>query len=203
VNNYIVGVLGKKGSGKTFLTMQMLKNIPKYIVLDVLHEYNAGMIFTNFEELHTYLCNNQNMRKYRIIFRPERQDETDIFLEMTTYINDFTLVMEEADFHCNPHKINEYLEHNLKYGRHYNRNLIWVSRRPFEVNRMLTAQSDLIIVFGTTEPRDLQYLSLYTFDKDIEDLGKYEYAYYGDENLLNSLVKGKKEEKEEKKEEKT
>ena len=187
--NYIIGIIGKKGSGKSQLAKSSLKNIDRYIVLDVLHEYNQGIIFLNFEEMIKYLKEHEFSKKFKIIYRPSDDYDSERFLEMTKYLKNFTLILEESDFHCNPHKINPNLEHNLKYGRHFRRNLIWITRRPAEINRMLSAQSDLIIVFNTTEPIDLKYLSFYQFNKNIPELKKYEYAFSGDEKLLSFFEK--------------
>lgn len=181
-NNYIIGILGKKGSGKSELVKGSLPFINRYIVVDALHEYD-GIIIYELEDLIAFI-RGYNQTNYKVVYRAKNKFDTEDFLRLSTAMNDFTMVLEETDFYCNPHKINEYLEHNIKYGRHYNRNLIWVSRRPAEINRLLSSQSDLLISFKQTEPIDLKYFSYYTFNKDLKNLNEFEYAFCGNPEYL-------------------
>jgi len=184
MNNYIIGIMGKKGSGKSNLIKKyMLKNMVRYIIIDTLYEYEDDRIFYNIDELYDYLKENKD-RAFKIIFRPENDNDIEILFQISKTINNYTLVIEEVDFYADTFHINENLLYNIKYGRHFGRNIIWVSRSPYEINRFLTRQTDLLIVFKQTEPRDIEYLNKYKFDKNIQLLGKYEYAISGDLNVF-------------------
>ena len=138
-NNYIVGIMGKKGMGKSFMVKHFMHRIKRKIIIDPMHEY-PGTIFYSWEDL--------------IIF-----------------LND----------------IHEELEKLVKYGRHERRNLIWISRGPYEVNRLLTRLTDTMITFQQNEKRDQDFFNNYNFNKDVTILKKYEWAYWGDSKILTSI----------------
>jgi len=188
--NYNIGIMGKKGSGKTELVKKSIVNMDRYIVVDVMGEYEKGVIFYKFENMIQFL-NNYKEDNFHIIFRPTNDQETDYLFSAIEKLNRFTLVLEEADNWCNPNKIDQRLLDHVRYGRHFRKNLIWVSRNPFEINRNLTRQSDLLITFVQTEPRDLEYFSKYPFDKDLTTLKEFEYACSGDKELI-SVFEGEK-----------
>jgi ABC-type dipeptide/oligopeptide/nickel transport system ATPase component len=189
-SNYIIGIIGKKGSGKSYLIKtKFLKNVKRYIVIDTLQEYTQGVIFDDVSLVHEYLKEHIN-DSYKIIFRPKNDGDVDMLLSLTVMINNYTLIIEEVDFYADTFHINENILYNIKYGRHFSRNLVWISRSPYEINRFLTRQTDVIICFNQTEPRDIEYLNKYSFDKNIKMLEKYEYAVSGDAEVYKQLFRG-------------
>ncbi|MBA7495311.1 hypothetical protein ES702_05893 [subsurface metagenome] len=177
--NYIIGFLGKKGSGKSHKVKQMMKKIPRYIVIDPMDEYSDCVVVNNYDELYDYLC-GYHSSDFRIAFRPPDDFECEKFWELANEIHDYTLIVEEADIYAHSTDIHPELLNRLKHGRHKKNSTIWISRSPFEINRYLTRQTDLIVCYLQTEPRDLKYLEGYKFDKDITKLNysKYEYAVW-------------------------
>ena len=186
-NNYIIGVLGKKGSGKTHLVTSCLAAIDRYIVVDTLHEY-PGAVFENYASVVCFLDEMRD-NHFAIVYRPLSDDDLEKFFTIINDINNYTLVVEEIDFYCDPQNIHPEIDNLTRYGRHYGRSLIWVSRNPYEVNRFLTRQSDLLITFVQSEPRDLDYFKRYSFDKDIQNLKQYEYSMWGDIQLFTTIFK--------------
>jgi len=187
--NYIIGVLGKKGSGKSYLVKSMLSRIPRLIIIDPLREY-SGVIFNDWRDVVEYIHKFKSGR-FRAVFRPTegREDESiGEVLDVVNDINNYTLVMEEVDYVCDPWTIHPELERLVKYGRHFRRNLIWISRNAAEVNRDLTRQSDTLVTFRQTEPIDLKYLRSFSFSKDPETLEKYEFATSGDIQMFTLLT---------------
>jgi hypothetical protein len=188
MKNYNIGVMGKKGSGKSHLVKHyILPKVKRYLVLDSLREYKEGVICGSIDDLKNYIfqCENGRMKG---IFRPENDTDVEEFLALTRHVNTCFFILEEVDLIADSNRINDDLLYNIKYGRHYERSILWISRCPYEINRFLTRQTDLMITFKQTEPRDLDYLAKYSFNKDIATLGQYEYAYTGDEKILQDFV---------------
>lgn len=182
MNNFIITILGKKGSGKTHLAKNIIALCPLPVfIIDSLHEYSQGVIYNNIKDLIYDYVNKLNKSNVYIL-RPVSDIDIDTMFKCVYKINNtLTLVCEEADMYCNPYKIDEYFSNIIKYGRHYNHNIIAISRRPAEINRLLTSQSDCIITFRQTEARDLQYLKQITQDADkAVNLDKYQYMIIGD-----------------------
>lgn len=188
-NNYIIGVLGKKGSGKTEFVKSSLKHIKRYIVIDPLAEY-PGVIFDRWYDLLNFIDRLQD-QNFTVVYRPmDREDEESFFLILNE-INNYTLIAEEVDYWCSSYEIHPEIDYITRYGRHFKRNLIWISRNPFEINRFLTRQSDVLVTFRQTEPRDLDYFARYDFNKDLEKLKEFEFAYSGDKEVLTKILKKK------------
>jgi len=189
MDNHIIGVMGKKGSGKTVFVKDALKSMKRYIVVDTLYEYN-GVVFYNWNELVCFLDEVRDI-DFKVIYRPLSDEDRESFFELINEINNYTLVIEEIDFYCNSHWLHPEIDHLTRYGRHYKRSLIWISRNPFEVNRFLTRESDVLITFRQTEPRDLDYFKKYDFNKEIQDLKEYEYAFWGDKQMITGILNKK------------
>lgn len=188
-DNYIIGILGKKGSGKTEFAKSCLVNIKRYIVIDPLAEY-PGLVCENWTEIVSFLDEYKDM-DFQVVYRPTSKDDEEAFFRIINEINNYTLIAEEVDYWCTSQYLHPELDNLTRYGRHFKRNLIWISRNPYEINRFLTRQSDLIVTFKQTEPRDLDYFKRYTFNKDIQELEQYEYAYWGDKEILTKVLKKK------------
>ena len=174
--NYIIGVLGKKGSGKSFEIKRMLIYIDRYIVIDPMGEYDNCVIAESYDELYSYI-QGFHSGKFGVACRFENEDDLEQLWQLSNEINDFTLVVEEADMYADSNDVHPALLNRLKHGRHKGRNTIWISRSPYEIHRYLTRQTDIIICFLQTEPRDVKYLENYTFDKDVTQLNYKEYEY--------------------------
>ena len=191
MKNLLITILGKKGSGKSYLTKRILKNFPKPVfVLDSLDEYTPGVIFNSGYIFLEYL----KMQKPNIsgiyVLRPENDNDVKIFFETVFSIGNCTVVIEETAIYCNPYKIDENFKKILNYGRHRAINLIAIARRASEIHRDITAQSDCIISFKQTESRDISILeSVDEKAKKLNDLAQYEYLILGDFENINIFKK--------------
>lgn len=178
LQNYIIGIMGRKGSGKTEFLKKCLENIDRYIIVDTLKEYEKGIIFDDVYKLNEFVKLHGSNNKMKIIFRPQDDESMEKFFIITIRICNYTLIMEEVDYWCNQYQIHPILKKAIKYGRHENKNLIWISRCPYEINRFLTRNCDLLVSFVQTEQRDLEYLNKLSFGRTIGDLGEWEFAYW-------------------------
>ena len=189
--NIIITVLGKKGSGKSyFVKKELIKLFPKIIIIDPLDEYNY---FYNYslKEIISVIQANYKKNKYRVVYRPLDENE-DLFFKFIYSLESITLIIEEVDGYSNNKKTDVYLEKLFKYGRHKNINLICISRRPAEIGRLLTAQSDIIISFRQTEKRDIDYFRYFTDNPEqLKNLKIGEFKVLLGENELKKLMNKK------------
>lgn len=169
--NSIICVFGKRGSGKShFVKNEIIPEIEgDYIVFDPLGEYKDGIVIETYDDFEDYIkfCRRERKR-IKAVLRFESDEEYSNVFRLYK-LGNIVFVVEEIDFHCSANSIDPHLAKMIKYGRHYNCGLIAVSRRPAEVNRLITSQAHKIIVFQITEPSDLDYLKKSGFDPD--DLG--------------------------------
>lgn len=159
MKNFIVLVLGRKGSGKTFYVKnKLLPLLNRYIVIDILNEYD-GYCVTDFLQLMDAV----DQGKQKIICKFEDDLDTAFAFEFIWELRNITLVLEEIDLHADSRSIDPILEKLIKYGRHHNLNLIGICRRPYELNTIFRSQADSLVTFQQHEIRDLEYL-VKTFD---------------------------------------
>jgi len=87
-------------------------------------------------------------------------------------------LIDEIDMISSPTSIPKELDSLIRYGRHQEVDIIATARRPAEVHRNLTANSDDIYVYQTHEPRDLSYLSRFMDVDKIKSLEQYSCLHY-------------------------
>lgn len=157
---FIVGVFGKAGSGKSYLIAELLDELPRPVfILDTQDEFNLGVQFDTGAELLDYLvAGRPNVSGVYVLNARTDGDFRTFFEILSTSEDPATIVVDEADLFCTPYNIDPELSRIIKYGRHWQQNILYAARRPAEVNRNLTAQSDCLVSFKQTEPRDIAAL---------------------------------------------
>ena len=187
LQNNIIGVLGRKGGGKSHLVKHWLSQelFGRYIILDSQNEYKQfGVEIYGVETLRSYILQN-GTTNFKICYKIQTTQEQEELFYLLNNINSYTLIAEEINLFCNPYQIDESLRNFISFGRHKERSIVYLTRRPAEINRILTSQSDLIIVSGSFhDSADLKYFNNLTFDKDIQQLQQYEKSFHGDSTLL-------------------
>lgn len=179
-NNYVISVFGHKGSGKSTLVKELVEEHDRVIIFDTMGEYEGAI--EDFSEAVRELGRVQDARRFRVAIRlPEDYDALEA-MEVAYDVTDCLVVFEEVSFYCSPSSMPTILKKFVRYGRHRQISQIYVSRRPAEINRDLTAQSDLIVSFRQHEPNDVDYLrKLMGPDADkLPRLGKYRIIASGD-----------------------
>jgi len=162
--NEITLILGKKGHGKTSLTVSLTDPLTRVIFFDYNHEYQRGLIVTNPAQLIEQVRLNRR-GFFRIIYRPAFATDIErhfhYFSEICFALDSFTVVCEEVDLVSRAGSMPTGLKKLINYGRHRAINIIALSRRACMVPRDLTANADLIVSFNQQEPRDLKYIADY------------------------------------------
>lgn len=182
-------VLGKTGSGKSFLAKTLLKKYDRYIVFDTMDEYTNGVIVDGLSEL-AVLWKKCHTGNFRIIYRPRRpEDEIEAIAKLVYECEDLTFLCEEIDLFGSSYKISDEMSDILRRGRHKHITFIGVSQRPYGIHRLFTSQSKEIYVFATNEPRDRDYLKQLLATSQIteqavvdrlDELKEYEYVLWKD-----------------------
>lgn len=162
--NEITVILGKKGHGKTSMTVALTDPLKRLIIFDYNQEYQKGLIVTSPHQLIHFAKLNRN-GFFRLIYRPapwlEVEKHFEYFSEIAFALTDFTVVVEEVDLVSRAGSMPRGLKQLINYGRHRAINLMALSRRANMVPRDLTANADVIISFNQHEPRDIKYISDY------------------------------------------
>ena len=153
----IIYVCGKKGFGKTtFVKRHIVPKWNRIVVLDSLGFEYPYLSANNFSDYCTLVKSNITKPYFRIAYTPFDKMETEFF-KLCLVMSSCLIVIEETDLYCTTSQIEPSLDRLVRYGRHRNLDLVFLSRRPAEVHRNITAQADVIISFRQTEPRDLEY----------------------------------------------
>lgn len=169
IEKKVILIFGKRGSGKSYLADHLLKSYNRYLVYDVLGEYNEGVCFESLSDLADFWEKNLD-REFRLIYRPLKpRDEFDAVCKLVLDCGDMTFMVEELDTFCSPQEMGDSFASIIQRGRHFNITFIGVSQRPFGINRVISSQAKEIYTFQHDEPRDLEYLSLY-IGKEVEQI---------------------------------
>lgn len=169
---FVGTILGKQGSGKSHLAEEKIIKLLKansskpIFILDTMDEYGSyesgkayGVCYYNMYSLKKHLIEvNKNLTGVHVLKADNDSDCENFFKLFTKVKQPCTIIIEEASKFCNPYSINDDLDNILNYGRHWEQDIIFLARRPAELHRSVTAQSDFIISFVQTESRDINSL---------------------------------------------
>lgn len=198
MKNDILTIFGKKGSGKTELCKFLYFSNPKpAIVIDIAEQFqDVGLNFPDVESIKKYLQAN-----YKIFYKKKQilvlnQYETENIEDLLNFLweckfQDFELIIDEVDTIYNTHNQHKSaLKPFIHRGRHRQIDLITTSRRPANVGRDLTSQSDNIYIFRNNEPNDIKYFSLFINKiaiDEIRHLDKYYFLNYSTETNAHEI----------------
>jgi hypothetical protein len=189
-DNTIISIMGRKNSGKSFLTREIIDehefppvgshspDLPRVFVLDTNGEYGEddGYEVTNTLEAGARKIAACRRRKSFKISLREKDVERLVKLVNVIYeIPRSLVVVEEAHFYVKPAFIPPEMSQLVLMGRHRALSQIYVSQRPSGLHRNFTAQSDFIVTFRQTETRDIKWLGDVAGDgaEDVRQLDRY------------------------------
>ena len=140
-----------------------ISSLPRFILWDTLGEYTGFPSVSDdyglFQEVTPWLDGGGF---HRVVYNCLADDELkalEFACRVASALKNVCLIIEEVDTYATPNVIPNELKRLLKVGRHYGVSMIFVSRRPAEINRLITAQTRRFVLFRTTEPNDTRYLS--------------------------------------------
>ena len=166
----IVGIFGIAGHGKSTMIRHLMRPLPRVVALDIgLDDYEGAMTVGSVA-LAARLIDGH--RRYRLVYagfeRTEEEAVSDAVELTRAYAESPAgrgetqyLIMDEADLFAPARGLSRPMRDAIARGRHWGLSIIYASRRPAEVNRLLTSQTTRFIVFRTREPGDLRYLKAF------------------------------------------
>lgn len=188
----IVTVLGQRGSGKSSWVKQNLPGVGRFIVWDTMGEYASPEgKFQGFKEcedlsdVFVEVDKNQN-GLFQLVYTSVKEDEQELkdleaICTIAGAVGGCLLVIEEVDTYADPHHCPLALKTLLKKGRHWDVSMMFVSRRPAEIHRLITSQSQRFILFKIIEPRDIIYLRS-IIGQEADQIPSLEILHYMDWN---------------------
>lgn len=168
-------IFGRTGSGKSYLTKELIKSYSRVIIIDALGEYENGIIFENFRDLLDYYSENSPL-EFTFICRFKSDREIEFLFQFCEIATNIMLVVEESEIYINPQSKSGNFLRLVRYGRHYDISIIAIARRIIELSNDIRAQCNYIYSFKQINPRDIAYLKQLGFSKvDSLDETKHEY----------------------------
>ena len=171
--------MGRRGEGKTYFLVELLKNSNRLIYIDPIGEQKnvgLGVVISGIENLILYLEGNN---KFRVMYQiGSKKDEFSYIARICMVVGNLELAIDEVDMFIPVHCGCEHTLNLIKRGRHYGISIYGTSRRPPEVSRLLSSQAHRIVCFAMNEPRDINYLRQFIGANNAEkvkQLEKYKY----------------------------
>ena len=191
----LVNIFGKRGAGKT----HAIKNAIYYcetpvVVIDILGNFSQLKKSYQTDSLSDALQKIKNYNEYEaasdnersfmdevapiIVLQPADPNEAIDFVSALLWHEEGgTLVIDEADgFSMSQAPCFDQL---IRYGRNKGVHLLTGCRRPYELNRNITAGANCFYIFQTQEPRDIEYYSKTLIGKDQAERLKSLPDYHG------------------------
>lgn len=161
MQNLIVTVLGRKGTGKTRLVQEVIREHRRVVVLDYLGEYgrdvDAEITYGRAEALEA-LIELEREADFVLSCRELDYDDTLDLLFVLRHLRRALIVVEEASWLCSPSSMPREVAWLVRYGRHQELSQVYVAQRPAMLHRDVTSQSDVLVSFHQIEQRDVDYL---------------------------------------------
>lgn len=156
--------LGKSGSGKSTLARSWVAKQKRVLIFDPNGEpdWAAGAVVTDnrAELVDLVSCKGAVRICWRGVMTGGEGD-FEFANRCAWAAEDFFVVWDEVDRFTDPMKMLPVADNLVQAGRHRGLHIIACSRRPYRMNRTLTALATRMAVFRTTEPRDLRYFADY------------------------------------------
>jgi len=155
----IVGIAGRRGSGKSTMAQRLLERCHRLLVWDAMGEHAwCPNCLSSVERLERFLAWADPQDVFAARYLPERAGLVDDFEAVCELVFDYGRLVfgiEEVAMLCTPSALPDEFDRLVRLGRHQRVSLVWTAQRIVEVARRLTAATDYFVLFSHTEPRDL------------------------------------------------
>lgn len=178
----VVAFFGMPGSGKTYRSRQRWQAFKRVVSIDTQVKDGSGqyggMVASSPGELATLLERWGNRERFRITYRgympllmkgsgrKDRVDFIEAFFLALAKLNNYLLIVEEADKVMDKHFTPTGIYSICHHGRVYGQALSLCARRPANVPRDLTATCNEVWAWPVDEPPDIAYMKARGFNPD-------------------------------------
>lgn len=158
--------MGKKGSGKTLLTKQLIEKKNRLIVVDTCDEYDTGAIINDITDLILF-TDRHRYKEFKVTFKPNyNQEKFAELCDLVFSIPCITFVVEELNQYCNEKRYPDTFRTLILQGRHRMIDFIGVTQRPIKIPTDFTSQLDRIYTLQQQYPEDIKKLTeLFGYDE--------------------------------------
>ena len=175
-----VGILGQKGTGKTYLTREIAEVIPKNVVLfdtiGVVKPKGTRMYEVDlkqfekqavaFSQITQKTHHNIGLDLSRLT-KDEIVEFTQLYLSITTMKNKCIIIDEMADYTPQIGESSKELERLVRHGRNFGNTFIFNTQRPAYLTKNVLNLIDVVVFFRLVWQRDIEVV------KDVlNNLGK-------------------------------
>lgn len=173
--------MGLRGSGKTVLLKHLLKLQPKHLVVDPLEEYDPK-VFKVYrpDSILSEKCPLSPVEEMELLIAElvepnAKADKLELFAIDEAQL--FFPAREQLPFHA---------QSMVSLGRHWSSTntdgltVIYITRRPVELNTTIVELADLRVVYYLTGRNDLKYLSdiCAGWDDEVASLPEYHFSVH-------------------------
>ena len=177
----IVIIIGRKGSGKSYLIKHLfLRQFDSFVIDDHVMERTRNE-YADYGFRTRYL--SEIMSKPRVNYYDYQKDDSSfekIWNAVKAHANrwgDTLFVIDEAHIHFSKKSLPVAQKEVLHENRHYGTGIILASQRIYDINPIAYKQADYIILFYTREPREIEFLRKY-ISSEVAEIVKTLKQYY-------------------------
>jgi len=185
LQNRIVAIIGRKGSGKSTTLAERLKTADRLVVFDPLGEHCGKKDWlpneiSSLSELENFFRWNRKRGQFAAGYVPgeDLEEEVEGVAGVLYQRGNLVFGIEEVPLICSPSYLPPVLGKLIRTGRHRQIDITWTAQRASECARTLTSLTDEFVLFSQTEPRDLDAIAARCGDevaRKVAELGRHDY----------------------------
>lgn len=197
----MITVMGQRGAGKSSWVKAFVFSLSRVLIFDPMGEYTDSNLtkIDDLGELFRFLALHKDTF-FQVAFSPEKDSLFDTVCrvfpesiqeyESGAALDSVWFVIEEVDIHASPQKISEPLSRLVRRGRHYGVSLLFTTRRPAEMNRILDTQSNRFVCFKMIGANEYNYMRSVIGEAaaDLQGLNTLEFIEYDGEIRRGRVV---------------
>jgi hypothetical protein len=202
LQNRIVAIIGRKGSGKSTMLAERLKTVERLVVFDPLGEHSGpkGWLpneLSSLPELESFMLWNRKRGQFAAGYVPgdDLEEEVEGVARVLYQRGNLVFGIEEVPLICSPSYLPPVLGKLIRTGRHRQIDIVWTGQRASECARTLTSLTDEFVLFSQTEPLDLDAIGKRCGDevaRRVAGLGRHDFITWdvGARRLVEHLGSG-------------